>query len=186
MSVELQRRPFTADEYEALGRAGILDEDDRVELIEGEIVETAPIGKRHSACVARLNRLFSERAAEQAIVWVQSQIRLSDFSQPEPDVTLLTLRDDFYEDRHPGPADVLLLIEVADASLEADREIKIPLYGRSGVREAWLVDLQGRAVEVYRSPSADGYDAVERVAPPGILRPQALEGVEVSVEEVLG
>ena len=121
--------------------AGILAEDDRVELLEGDIVEMAPIGSRHAACVNRLNQLLSTRIAGPFIVAVQNPIRLGEFSEPQPDLAILRPRPDFYSESHPGPEDILLLVEVSDTSAEYDREVKVPAYGTAAIPEVWLVDL---------------------------------------------
>jgi len=126
MAAPLVRHRFTVEEYHRMGQAGILSEDDRVELIEGEIVEMAPVGSRHAACVKRLNALLSRRAGGRALVSVQDPIRLGEHSEPQPDLALLKPREDFYAAAHPGPEDVLLVIEVAETSLEYDREVKLP------------------------------------------------------------
>ena len=124
-----------------MGQAGILGEDDRLELLEGEIVEMAPIGSRHQSVVDRLTRLFSNRVGDAAVVRVQGPVRLGDDSEPQPDLLLLRRRADFYATAHPGPEDVLLLVEVPDTSTEYDREVKLPLYARHGIAEVWLVGL---------------------------------------------
>jgi Uma2 family endonuclease len=165
--------------------AGILTEDDRVELIEGEIIQMAPIGSRHAACVSRLNQLFSREVGERTIVSVQNPIRLGEHSEPEPDVTLLRPKPDFYASAHPTPADVLLVVEVADTSMEYDREVKIPLYARAGVSEVWLVDLTGNVVELFSGPSGDSYREVRRVAAGQTLSPAALTGLTIPVDQVL-
>lgn len=186
MTVQIQRRPFTADEYHRMAQAGILCEDDRVELLDGEIVEMVPIGPGHAACVDRVNRLLSERLGRRAIVRVQNPVRLGERSEPQPDLALLAPRPDFYASAHPGPADVLLIIEVAETSADLDRQIKVPLYARAGIREVWLVDLAARAVEVYREASPQGYRRVGRVGPGQRLAPQALGDAEVSADDILG
>jgi Uma2 family endonuclease len=137
MALQVSRRLFTVHEYDQMVQAGILHEDDRVELIEGEIIEMAAIGSRHAACVNRLVQLFVMHVAGQAIVHAQNPIRLSERTEPEPDLSLLKPRPDFYAAGHPGPQDVLLVIEVADSSIGFDREIKIPLYARAGIPEVW-------------------------------------------------
>jgi Uma2 family endonuclease len=125
-----------------MAEAGIFTEDDRVELIEGEVVAMSPIGPRHAACVRKLARLIRDRVSSTAaIVDVQDPIRLSEHSEPLPDISILRPRDDFYADGHPGPEDVLVLLEVADASVMYDRNTKLPLYARAGIAEVWLVDL---------------------------------------------
>jgi Uma2 family endonuclease len=166
--------------------AGILTEDDRVELIEGEIVEMPPIGSRHAACVKRLNRLFSSRVGDLAVVLVQDPIRLSDVAEPEPDLALLEPRADFYAAAHPGPAEVLLVVEVADTSVGYDRSVKIPLYARAGIRELWLVDLERERIEVLRQPAAGGYRSVRTYRRGAQLTVEALPGPEFPVDTILG
>lgn len=157
MSLPLERYRFTVDEYHRLGEARILGEDDRVELIDGEILMMTPIGLRHAACVDRLTRLLVRLCGDAAIVRVQNPVALDDRSEPQPDFCLLRAREDFYATVHPRPADVLLLIEVADSSADYDRGTKLPLYGRSRIPEAWIVDLGREAVDVYRRPIPGGY-----------------------------
>lgn len=156
MSLPLARYRFTVDDYYRLAQAGILGEDDRVELIEGEIVMMTPIGSRHAACVSGIDRLFRV-LGEQVVVRVQCPVRLDDLSEPEPDLCLARPRADFYSGAHPGPADVLLLIEVGDSSIGYDRGIKLPLYARSGIPAVWILDLARGLVEAYSDPSPDGY-----------------------------
>lgn len=164
MAVALTRYRFSVDEYHHMVAAGVFGEDDRIELIEGEIVEMAPIGSRHAACVKKLNQLFASALGERVIISVQDPIGIGG-SEPEPDVALLRPRDHFYVDKHPGPEDVLLVVEVADSSLEYDREVKMPLYARSGIAEAWLVDLGNDEVVVYREPSQKGYGSMQTYKP---------------------
>ena len=186
MTVQVLRRRFTVDEYHRMGQVGILGEDDRVELLEGEIVEMAPIGSRHQATVDRLTRLFSGRVAEVALVRVQGPVRLAEDSEPQPDVTLLRLRDDFYGTAHPQPEDVLLLVEVSDSSIEYDREVKLPHYARQGIPEVWIVDLDKEAIEVYRDPTVEGYRGVLQLARGQALSPQHFPLLDLAVDEVLG
>ena len=152
-----KQRLFTAEEYHALGEAGILAEDDRVELIDGQIIAMSPIGSHHVAVVNRLNLLFVSRVGAAAITSVQNPVQLSDRSEPEPDVTLLRPRADFYANGLPGPEDVLLLVEVADATLAFDREVKLPRYAAAGIPEVWIVAPKEDQVDVYRRPGPDGY-----------------------------
>ncbi|HEV7516125.1 MAG TPA: Uma2 family endonuclease [Thermoanaerobaculia bacterium] len=185
MAVDIQKRLFTCAEYETMLAAGILSEDDRVELIEGEILQMSPIGSPHAGCINRVNRVFAPLVGR-TILSVQNPLRLNDLSEPQPDFVLLRPREDFYADSHPGPEDVLLLVEVADASLGFDRRVKAPLYALNGIAELWIVDLLGRAVEVYRHPSPRGYQEVrryERGDLPGLL---AFPDLSLTVEEVLG
>src|SRR5665811_1663638 len=117
----------------------------------------APIGSRHAACVKRLLVLFQAVLGKQVMLSVQDPILLGVHSEPQPDIALLRARSDFYESRHPGPDDVLLVVEVADSSVGYDREVKVPLYAASGIPEVWVVDLEARTVETYRSPGSAGY-----------------------------
>lgn len=176
MTLQIGKRLFTVDDYHRMAETGILNEDDRVELIEGEIVEMNPIGSRHAGCVIRLTHLLTRAVGERAIVSVQNPVQLGDRSEPQPDLLLLRPRPDFYAEAHPGPADVLLLIEVADASTANDRNVKLPLYARAGIPEVWLIDLENEVVEVYRGPAADGFTEVARI-PRGQGRTLTVEGL---------
>ncbi|GIX49188.1 MAG: hypothetical protein KatS3mg131_3399 [Candidatus Tectimicrobiota bacterium] len=185
MATQRTRRRFTVDEYEQMGRAGILGEDDRVELIAGEIVEMTPIGSRHAACVARLTHLLSHQLGSRAIVWVQNPLRLGALSEPQPDLCLLKPREDFYAAGHPGPQDVLLLVEVAETSVASDREVKLPLYSRFGLPEVWLVNLPEACLEVYRQPAPAGYQETRRFGRGDCLAPLAFPDLALVVDDVL-
>lgn len=186
MPVELLRRLFTVEEYERMVQADILTAAERVELLNGEIVEMSPIGTRHAACVKRLNQLFSQILGQRAIVGVQDPIRLSDYSEPQPDLTLLQPRPDFYVTAHPQPKNVLLVVEIADTSADYDRQVKIPLYGESGIVEVWLVDLVGQYLEVYRQPSASGYQQIQQLHRNQQIFIQALPNLEIFINNILG
>ena len=185
MSAQCVRRRFTVDEYHLMARTRILQEDDRLELLEGDIVEIAPIRSRHAACVRRLNRIVSQRVRDRAIVSVQNPVRLSQQSEPQPDLTLLRPRDDFYAVSHPGPEDVLLVVEVADTSEDYDRDVKIPPYARSAVKEAWLVDLAGGSIGVHRGPSSEGYRDIGRMGPGQRLAPQSFPDLSIAVDDIV-
>ena len=157
MSGAPARRMFTTAEYHRMGEAGILTDEDRVELIEGEIIRTTPIGPPHASTVDRLTALFTARVGSRAIVRVQGPIVLDRYSEPQPDLTLLKRRADFYVGRHPHPADVLLAIEVMQSSADFDRGVKFPLYARRGIAEVWLIDVNARTVTVGRKPALRGY-----------------------------
>jgi hypothetical protein len=180
----LSRHRFDVDEYHAMVRAGILMEGDRIELIDGELVEMHTIGSRHLACVIRLNHLLVPPLAGRARVSIQGSMRLDRYSEPEPDVLVLRPRADDYASAHPGPADVLLAIEVADTSLAYDRTVKLPLYARAGIAEVWIVDLEARAVEVHREPSANGYRHFEHVRE-GRIVPAAFPDLELELADIL-
>jgi len=142
--------------------AGVFAEGDRLELINGEITEMSPIGRKHAACVARLTKVFELKLGDRTIIWSQNPIRLVDNSEPQPDLAILKLRSDFYEDSLPIPTDILLIIEVADSTLTYDRETKMPLYASAGIPEMWLFDLNRKIIEGYSQPSALGYKRMQR------------------------
>uniref|UniRef100_A0A831TF58 Uma2 family endonuclease n=1 Tax=Thermorudis peleae TaxID=1382356 RepID=A0A831TF58_9BACT len=182
----ITRRRFTVDEYHRMAEAGILHEDDRVELLEGEIVEMSPIGWRHQACVDRLNRWLVPALRDRAILRPQGPIRLSPDSEPQPDLVVLRPRADFYAEGGPGPEDVLWLVEISDTSLRYDRDVKVPLYARYGIPEVWVVDLVEERVLVYRDPHpAEGYRSVQVLGRGARLAPQAFPDLELAVDEIL-
>jgi Uma2 family endonuclease len=158
MQTAVRPRLFTVDEYYAMGEAGVFAPHERVELLEGRIVAMAPIGPLHASAVDRLAALFAATFGGRAIVRGQNPVRLSAHSEPQPDIALLRPRDDFYARRHPGPADVFALIEVAVGSLAYDRGRKLRAYARRGIAEYWIVDLAKRRIESYRAPSAFAYE----------------------------
>lgn len=186
MGIGVRTRRFSVEEYRQMVRAGILKQDDRVELVEGEIIEMAPIGPRHAVCVAGLAEHFARSVAPRAVVWVQSPIHLGPHSEPQPDVALLRPPRSRYADAHPGPDEILLVIEVAAATVEDDRARKIPLYARAGIREAWLVNLPGEAIEVYRDPAQEGYRDVRTLRRGQSLAPLAFPDVTLTADEILG
>jgi Uma2 family endonuclease len=186
MSVQIAKRWFTVAQYNRMGETGILTEDDRVELIEGEIIEMSPIGRRHAACVGRLTNLFGRLLAERAIVWVQNPIVLNDYSEPQPDVALLRRRDDFYERSLPTPDDVLLVVEVADTTLEYDRQIKAPLYARAGIAEVWIVNLMDEKIEIYVQPMNDAYQSKREAKRGETLNSPSAFNVTLDVDDILG
>jgi Uma2 family endonuclease len=179
------RRPFTVSEYERLIAADILHEDDRVELINGEILEMTPIGIRHAACVIELTEIFTAQLHKRAAVSVQNPIQLGEHSQPQPDVTLLRRRADRYASARPTAADILLVIEVADSSLESDRMVKLPLYAQAGIPEVWIVSLTEDHIEVYTQPENGAYTRAQRAGHGETLTPTTLPDLRVPVDAVL-
>lgn len=184
MAVPLLRHRFTVDEYHRMAEAGIFTEDDRVELIEGEIVEMTPIGRRHFLSVTTLNHLLVSAVGERALVSVQNPVHLTRDSEPLPDIAVLRRRPD-YREVDVGPDDVLLMIEVADTSVDYDRMVKVPLYGKAGIREVWLVDLPGEHLEAYRCPGAQGYGQVQRFGRGQRVTCEALPDLSVAIDEIL-
>ena len=186
MSVQLQRWVFTADEFNRLTDAGILSEDDRVELIEGELIRMSPIGKRHGACVKRINKIASRQVGEHAIVSVQDPILLDDYSEPQPDIALLEPRDDFYEQTVPPASSVFLIIEVADTSFSYDKNVKLPLYAKAGIPEVWIDDLIGDKVETYSNPVNGKYQTSRVVRRGESLSPEKLPMIVFTADQLLG
>jgi Uma2 family endonuclease len=182
---EISRYYFSVAEFERMGEAGVFTKDARLELIEGEIIEMSPIGSRHAACVSFLNRFLNRTVGDSALVSVQNPIRLNDFSEPEPDLALLRLRDDFYRDAHPTPADVLLIIEVADTTLAYDRQVKTPLYAKAGVAEIWIINLTEEQIEVYAEPAGDTYQIVSNFRRGEEARSHTIARLSVTVADVL-
>ncbi|MGH2716994.1 MAG: Uma2 family endonuclease [Actinomycetota bacterium] len=180
MTVKVKPWSFTVDDYQAMGAAGILAEDDRVELIDGVIAEMTPIGARHVSCLMRLNAALTIPLDGRALVSIQGSVRLSERSEPQPDVAVVRMDRD-YSTQLPGPADILLLIEVADTSLGYDQAIKLPLYARAGVDELWIIDLAGQRINRYRSPEGDGYDDVATLGPGETVMPLAFPDVAIQV-----
>jgi Uma2 family endonuclease len=185
MLVQAPRRLFTVDQFHQMAEAAIFSEDDRVELLAGEIVDMTPIGSRHAGCVTVLTHLFAPHVGEAFQLRIQHPVQLDDYSEPQPDLALVKPRGDFYRDGHPRATDVLLLIEVADTSVEIDRAEKIPLYAASGVPEVWLVDLNANHVDVYRDPTRSAYLKHETAMRGGSLRPAALSHIELSADDVI-
>lgn len=183
-------RRFTIEEYHRMGEVGILGEDDRVELIDGWIVKMSPIGSQHAACVSLLNRVL--RAVEStAIVRVEDPIILNDDTEPQPDIAVVRFKANLYADAHPRPEDVLLLIEVAETSLEEDREIKLPRYAASSIPEVWIVNLMAHMIEVYREPlilanGVPGYRSRTDFHPGEPMRPEAFPELEIKLPLPIG
>jgi Uma2 family endonuclease len=187
VAVAIQKRLLTIEEYHHMVAAGILSEDERIELIRGEMVEMTPIGNRHAGCVRRLNRLFSSKLASRAIIDVQNPVPLGEQqSEPQPDIALLRYQEDCYTAQPPQPEDVLLVVEVADSSLAYDRDIKIPLYAESGILEAWLVDFVSDSIFAYRQPSPTGYQEVRQHRRGEEITPETFPEVRFLVDEILG
>ncbi|HVX22493.1 MAG TPA: Uma2 family endonuclease, partial [Acidimicrobiales bacterium] len=181
------RHAFTVDEWHRMGDAGLfVGETRRTELLDGEIVEMAPVGSRHAVCVDRLNALMARSVAGRAVVRVQNPVGLDDRSEPQPDLVLMRPPVDRYLGGHPSPDDTFLLVEVADSSLAFDRDVKAPLYGRAGVAETWVVDLDREVVLVFRQPGPDGYGERLAVGRGGRLEVAAVPGITVAVDDVLG
>lgn len=157
MTIQLDQRLLTVEEYHLMVKAGILSEDDPIELLNGQLIKMCPVGSNHAACVEKIDELLKYLLRNKAMVRSQNPITLGELSEPEPDIALVRKRDNYYADRHPLPKEIILVIEVADSSLERDRQAKLPLYAQAGIPEYWIVNLEQREIEVYQSPIKDQY-----------------------------
>ncbi len=180
-----RRHPITVEDYHRMAQVGLLAPDARVELIEGEIIDMAPIGTDHNGVVNQLSHLLNKAVGDQGIVQTQGVVRLDQTSEPQPDLVVLAPRTDFYRSAHPAPQDVLLLIEVSDSTLRYDLDVKLPLYSRHGIPEVWIVDLQNAVLHVCRSPATGGYQDQDAAKQPGIMWVAGLRGVAVDMTGIL-
>lgn len=185
MPIELLKRRFDADEFQRMGRAGILREDDRVELINGEIITMTPIGPRHNAAVNRANRALVGAVGNQAIVQVQGSVRLDLSNEPQPDLVLLRPDPDFYASRLPAPDDILLVVEIAESTVDYDSGVKAQLYATAGVREYWLADLTTGTVTRSSAPSGGTYQRRRELKAGESIAPDALPQCAIPVESLL-
>ena len=186
MTTQLQGRAFTVGEYYRMAEANILTEEDRVELIAGQIVAMSPIGSQHAACVKRLNLLLGKMVGDSLLLGVQDPIALDAYSEPEPDLVLLRPRADFYATAHPAASDVLLAVEVADTSASYDRTVKVPLYAQAGIPEVWLIDLQERCLEVYAHPQGHAYQQRTQVPADATFSSPTIAGLTLAAADLLG
>jgi Uma2 family endonuclease len=180
------RRLFTVDEYHTLADIGVLTEDDRVELIDGEILQMPPIGPEHVGNVNWFTNAFSRHFGERAQVSIQNPVRLGLRVEPQPDVAVLKPRPDYYRAELPTPNDVLVLIEIAQSSLEYDRKTKARLYARAGIMEYWIVNLVDREVIVHRDPLRARYRSVQTLRHGNTVAPLAFPDIVISVSDILG
>ncbi len=181
-----RRHRLTVSDYYRMAEVGILAPDARVELIDGDIIDMSPPGSLHAATVRRLNGILSRATGDGASVLVQDPVRLSDLSEPQPDLALLRPRDDFYSQHHPGPADTLLVVEVADTSLRFDRDTKVSLYAVHCIPEMWLVDLRGRRLIRHRAPQQGSYTLVDEPDLSAPLEITELPGIAVGLQHLFG
>lgn len=179
------KRLITVEEFHRMGDAGVFPPEDRLELIDGEIVSTTPIGPRHAGCVNRLNRVLLAAIGQALQLTPQNPIVLNDTTEPQPDIVLVRTRADDYSHAHPRPHDVVLVVEVADSSADYDRRIKLPRYARAGIPEVWIVDLASRLIEVYRQPDGDRFGEQFGAGRGARLDVPGTPGGSVAVDDVL-
>jgi Uma2 family endonuclease len=179
-------RRFKAADYYRMWEIGLFAPDARIELIEGEIIDMAPIGSQHCGAVGWLNEMLSDTLQKRAIVWPQNVVKLSDLSHPQPDIALLERRKDFYRGAHPGPPETFLIIEVSESSLQIDQMVKVPLFAHFAIPEMWIVDLVHERLHVYRAPREGEYTEVSSIEKPGVTALSALPGVAVDLSDLFG
>jgi len=184
MSVQTTHR-FNVSEYYRMAETGVLRPDARVELLDGEIIDRSPIGHFHGGVVARLVRLLNKLSNDRWLVWPQNAVRLDENTEPQPDIALLKPSPDDYTGHQPVASDVFMLIEVADSSLELDRDRKLPHYGRAGIVEVWVVNLVDQAIEVHREPNFTGYSSTAILRAGDQARLLAFPDAVVDVGELL-
>jgi Uma2 family endonuclease len=185
MRAELPKKLFTVDEYYRMAEAGILGPDARLELLEGEIFEMAPVGVRHVSCVNRANALFVKRFGDRAVVSIQNPVQLSEYTEPQPDIVVLSPREDFYAAKKISWEDALLVIEVSDTTIRRDR-YKLSLYAKAGVSELWIEDLRHDTLFVYREPGPGTYGVALELRRGDQISPAAFPDVVFRVEDLLG
>jgi len=185
MSVQVARHHFSISEYERMVETGILRQDDRVELIEGEVLEMSPIGERHAACVRKINLRLVRLVGDRSLVSVQNPIAIPEWSEPQPDIALLVPRRDFYSTGHPEPKHVQVLIEVADSSIDYDLTVKVPLYARAGVKEVWVIDLRKREVIVFTNSRLGAYRTRRVFGRNATFETKRVPGLAVSTNDLL-
>ncbi|MBD2176346.1 Uma2 family endonuclease [Pseudanabaena sp. FACHB-1998] len=179
-----QKFKFTTQQYHLMHEAGVFKDGDRLELINGEIKTMSPIGRKHVACIIRLDKLIQKKLGDRVMVSTQNSIRLEDHSEPQPDLAILKFRDDFYEGGLPTPDDILLIIEVADSSIDYDRDVKAPLYAMAGIPEMWLFDVNKKVIEGYSQPSPLGYKQIHRYDEGDVLSILAFSDVTFNWNEL--
>ena len=186
MRIEISKKLFTVDDYYRMAEAGILTEDDRVELIDGEILQMSAIGSRHLGCVNRASTLFVESFGRRCVVSTQNPVQLSAWTEPQPDIVVLNPRPDFYASKKPMAEDVLLVLEVADTTLSYDRDIKVPRYAAAGIQEVWIESLVDDRLLVYRDPAETGFRTSFTLERGKSISPMAFPDNIFTIDDLLG
>lgn len=182
MSIRVSKRLITAEEYHKMAEVGILQERG-LELINGEIIKMTPIGSRHLSCVNLLNEILVEKLGRKVIVSVQNPVRLNEYNEPEPDISILERTEDRYASQLPTAEDVMLVIEVADSSIDYDRDVKLPIYAENGIPEYWLINLNQKEIEAYREPAGNAYRFRELLRPGDLIKAQSVD-LEIPVKNI--
>jgi Uma2 family endonuclease len=184
MATPALRRQFTVHDYARMRETGILTEDDRVELLDGEIYLMSPLGSLHIAIVNRLNKLLMRLVGDDAILSIQNSVQLNDYSEPQPDVAILSPRDDYYDQALARPDDIILLIEVADTSIDYDRDQKLPRYAASNITEVWIIDVDQRVIEQYLQPMQGQYTQINKVLFGNSILSKTMHQIAFTTEQI--
>jgi len=186
MRMESARKLFTTDDVLKMAEAGLFGPEERIELIDGEIIEMTPVGDRHIMCVNRATAFFSEAFGRTAIVRIQNALRLNIHNMPQPDAVVFKPRGDFYASGAPTPADVLFLVEVSDSTIRRDRSIKLPRFATYGIPEVWIEDLKHDLILVYRDPEGNQYQTQFTVRRGDSVSPLAFPNSTFLVDDLIG
>lgn len=186
MPTEVIKKRFTVDEYYRMAEAGILGPEDRVELIDGQIIQMSPIGTRHAARVSRAMAQFNRALGSRAVVGPGSPVQLSDWTEPEPDVVVFKPKADFYEMQKPTPTDVLLVVEVSDTSLHYDMQVKLPFYAEAGIPEVWIEDVSSDVLHVFREPAGNNYGVTLALKRGDVISPLAFPDIAIAISDLVG
>jgi Uma2 family endonuclease len=186
MAAEVTKKLFTVNDYYSMAEAGIIGPDERVELVEGEIIQMSPIGHRHGVRVVRASTMFFEAFGRKAVISTQGTLRLNKRTEFEPDLVVFKPRADFYASGRAKPADVLLVVEMADSSLSSDRKIKIPLYAAAGIPEVWIQDIENDLLLVYRDPREENYATSLELQRNESVSPNAFPEIRFSIDDLFG
>lgn len=179
-----KRLRFSVDDYYKMIDLGILDNREKAEIIDGELIKKTTIGDNHAFVVDSLNRFFSKNVSDDIMVRIQNPLRLTDFDEPEPDIVLTDLTK-YDGKRHPRPAETILVVEVSDSTLKYDREVKIPLYAEAGIPEVWIVNLQHKIIEVHQQPSVGIYQLARIFKQGEIVETTVLPDLTLEVDSLL-
>jgi Uma2 family endonuclease len=186
MSAQIPRRKFSISDYHRMAETGILSENERIELIAGDIVTKIPVGSRHTSCVKSLRQLFTTMLADTVVVWVQNPICLGEYSEPEPDLALLKLRPDLYSEHRPTAKDVFLIVEMTEQAGDYERDVKLPVYAQAGFGEVWLVNIKDMKVEVYTNPAGQEYDMYHKFCQEHTITSVVFPNLRIPVEKIFG
>lgn len=185
MQIETTKKLFTVDEYYRMAETGILGPEDRVELIDGEIIQMSPIGNRHLGCVNRANDAFTAALRGKAVISVQNPLLLNNYTEPEPDVVVLKFRADYYASKKPAAEDAILVLEVSDTTFRYDRDVKLPRYAAAGVPEVWIENLDEDVLLVFRDLAAGVYTSSLTLRSGDSISPLAFPELTFPVDQLL-